>query len=69
MSNEAVKNSAMFQDSLQNLQTAIKGAKNTVFSEFLPSITSVMDGLTMIFSGNSEGGLAKINEGVGQFTE
>nr|DAJ70452.1 MAG TPA: tail tape measure [Caudoviricetes sp.] len=61
MSNEAVKNAATFQDSLQNLQTSIQGIKQKIMADFLPSLTGIMDGLTLIFSGNEEGGLALIN--------
>lgn len=64
MSDDAVKASAAYQDSLQNMQTAIGGLKNKIFSEFLPGITGVMDGLTDIFSGDTESGVGKINEGI-----
>lgn len=67
MSNEAVKNAATFQDSLQNLQTSIQGIKQKIKADFLPSLTGIMDGLTLIFSGNKEGGLALINQGVDDF--
>lgn len=64
MSEEDVKASAAFQDSLQNLTQTFQGLKNRLTAEFLPGITEVMDGLTMIFSGDAEGGVAKIKEGV-----
>ena len=64
MSEDAVKASAAFQDSLQNLQTAVTGMKNNMVSELLPGITGIMDGLTAVFSGDSEGGLAKVKEGI-----
>lgn len=67
MSNEAVKNAATFQDSLQNLQTSIQGIKQKILADFLPSLTGIMDGLTLIFSGNEEGGLKLINQGVDDF--
>lgn len=73
MSNEAVKDAAAYQDSLQNLQTGFTGLKNNMMAEFLPGITEVMDGLTAIVTGDSEGGLATISEGidelVGNLTE
>lgn len=62
MSNDAVKASAAYQDSLQDLQTSISGAKNNLVAEFLPSLTKVMDGLTDMFTG--KGGMDKINEGI-----
>lgn len=72
MSDEAVKNSAAFQDSLQDLQTSFAGVKNSVMSEMLPSFTSVMDGLSSLVIGE-EGAKEKITEGiqgiVGNITE
>ena len=65
MSNDAVKASAAYQDSLQDLQTSISGAKNNLVAEFLPSLTKVMDGLTDMFTG--KGGMDKINEGISDF--
>ena len=67
MSNEAVKAAAAYQDSLQDMKTALDGTKRNLLSEFLPAITTVMDGLTDIFSGN--GGLVKLEQGIGQFTD
>ncbi len=66
MSEDAVKASAAFQDSLQDMQTAFRGIKNRIFSEFLPSITSVMDGMQEIAIGNYDEGFAKIGEGVSE---
>lgn len=66
MSNEAVKAAAAYQDSLQNMQTAFSGIQRGMLSEFLPSMVTVMDGLSLIFSGN-DSGIAKITEGVNQF--
>lgn len=63
MSDEAVKNSAAFQDSLQDLQTSFAGVKNSVMSEMLPSFTSVMDGLSMLVTGE-EGAQEKISAGI-----
>ena len=69
MSEEAVKASAAYQDSLKNLQTGFAGLKNNLMGEFLPSITSVMDGLSAIISGDSDGGLAQIEEGINAFVD
>lgn len=68
MSEEAVQNSAAFEDSLLNMKTAFSGIKNTMLSEFLPSLSTAMDGMTLILSGNTEEGLEIIREGVSQFT-
>lgn len=64
MSEEAVAASAAYQDSLQDMQTAFSGLQNNLLSEFMPGITTVMDGLTKIFSGDSEGGIQMISDGV-----
>lgn len=69
MSNEAVKDAAAFQDSLQNMQTAMDGLTRNMMSAFLPEITSVMDGLTMVLSGNMEEGTKLISDGVNGFAE
>ncbi len=63
MSDEAVKNSAAFQDSLQDLQTAFTGVKNGIISDMLPSFTSVMDGFASLITGE-EGAKEKITEGI-----
>ena len=64
MSEEAVKASAAYQDSLQDMQTAFSGLSRGMLVEFLPGITGVMDGLTEIFSGNSSEGIGMISAGV-----
>lgn len=64
MSDEAVKASAKYQDTLQDMTTAFSGLKRTMMSEFLPSVTTVMEGLTEIFAGNYDEGLTQIGDGV-----
>jgi len=66
MSNEAVKAAAKFEDSLQDMKTGFDGLKRNMLSEFLPSLTNVMDGLTDLFTGK---GIGKISEGIGQFVD
>ena len=68
MSDDAVKAGAQFQDSLQNLKTALTGAKNNLMGEFLPSLSTVMDGLSALFSGD-ESGIGKVKEGIESFAE
>lgn len=63
MSDEAVKNSAKFQDSLQDMKTAMGGLTRGIKSEFLPHFTDVMDGVTKIFAGE-EGGESLVNKGI-----
>ena len=67
MSDEAVKSAAAYQDSLQDMQTAFDGVKRNLVSSFLPSITTVMDGLGTLFSGDGKKGLGQIKEGVSKF--
>ena len=69
MSNEAVKASAGFQDSLQDMQTSLSGVKNNMMSNFLPALTTVMDGLTEIFAGNDETGIPAIEKGISEFAD
>lgn len=64
MSDEAVKSAAAYQDTLQDMQTAFSGLKRGLVSDFMPAISTVMGGLTEIFSGDSESGLAMISEGI-----
>lgn len=62
MSNDAIKASARYQDSMQDLQTVFSGLKNNLAAEFLPGIADVMDGLTELFSGGN--GVGKIKDGI-----
>lgn len=64
MSDEAVQSAAAYQDSLQDMQTAMNGLKNGILADFMPSFTLVMDGLTEIFSGDSGSGVEMIKEGI-----
>ena len=68
MSEDAVKASAGFQDSLTTLEGTVTGLKNSLLAEFLPSLTTVAQGLSSIFAGD-DSGLGAINEGVASFTE
>lgn len=65
MSDEAVKDAAAYQDALQDMQTAFSGLSRGLLSEFLPSLTGVMNGVSMIFSGDPAGGVGMILEGIG----
>ena len=69
MSDEAVKAAAQFQDSLQDMGTAFDGLKRGMLSDLMPSLTAVMDGLTEIFSGNSEEGIGMVTAGVQQMVD
>lgn len=66
MSDESVKAAAAFQDSLQDLKTGISGISRGILSDFLPSVTAVMDGLTMLVT--EENGAAELlSSGVDSF--
>ena len=69
MSEDAVKASADYKDQLTAMQTAFQGLSRNLLSDFLPSLTTVMEGLTDIFSGNSEAGIGKIKEGVSSLAD
>lgn len=69
MSDEAVKAGAQFQDSLQDMKTALGGLKNNMMDDFLPSVTTMMDGLTEIFSGNSDKGIGMMTDGINDFID
>ena len=69
LSDDAVKDAAKFQDSLQNMQTAFTGVKNSMLTQFLPSFSSVMDGLSLVFSGDTGSGLEMIESGVDQMAD
>ena len=64
MSNDAVKNAAAFQDSLQDMQTSLSGFGRAALTEALPGLTGVMDGLTALFTGDTEEGLAMISQSI-----
>lgn len=63
MSDEAVKAAATYQDEMQNMQTSLTGVKNNLMSQFLPGISSVMQGLSKVFSGD-QGGMGAITKGI-----
>lgn len=64
MSEEAVAASADFIDAQTKMQGTLTGLKNNMMSEFLPSMTTIMDGLSAVFAGDSESGLGMIESGV-----
>ena len=68
MSNEAVAAGAAFQDSLTRLQTAFDGLKNNLAADFLPSVTEIMDGMTLVMQGNVDEGMAAIEQGLQNFS-
>lgn len=65
MSDEAVAASAAFCDSMNLMQQTMKGMKNRMMAEFLPSLTKVTDGLALLFTGDTSG-VDAINEGINE---
>lgn len=63
MSEDAVKASAAFEDSLTRLQGTFTGLKNSIVSELLPSLTTLMDGFSDMLAGK-DGAAEKVKEGV-----
>lgn len=55
MSEDAVKDSAAFQDALQDMQTAAKGLMNGAMSELLPYFTDIINGIKSLFQGDLSG--------------
>ena len=64
MSDEDVKAAAAFQDSLQDMTTGFDALQRNLVSGFMPSLTSVMDGVSDIFAGDTDKGLENISAGV-----
>lgn len=64
MSDEGVKAAAKYQDTLQDMKTGFEGLKRNLLADFMPSLTTVMNGLTDIFSGNYDEGLDTLSDGI-----
>ena len=67
LSDDAVKASASFQDNLQDLGTAFQSIGRSMISDFLPSVSTAMNGLTEIIAGNTEEGKDMLVQGVTDF--
>ena len=63
MSEDAVKNSAAYQDALTRMQTTFSGVKNSVMADLLPSFTDIVKGLTDLVAG-TDGAEQQIQAGV-----
>ena len=68
MSDEAVKASARYQDSLQDMKTAFSGLKNNLIGDFLPGLSTVMDGIASLVTGEN-GAQSTISSGISQMIE
>ena len=62
MDEDAIAASDNYQDTMIDVQDSLKGLKISMMKDFLPGITSVMTGLSKVFSGN--GGVEEIQEGL-----
>lgn len=69
MSDEAVAAAAGYQDALQDMHTAMSGFTMGMTAEFLPGFTEVMGGITQIFSGDAEGGVGQVVNGLASIGE
>lgn len=63
MSDDTVKASARFADDLQDMKTAISGVKRSITAEFLPGLSSMMEGIAKVYAGE-EGGAELLDKGV-----
>lgn len=68
MSDEAVKASARYQDSLQDMKTSFSGLKNGLIADFLPGMATVMDGIASLVTGE-DGAQSTISSGISQMLE
>lgn len=68
MSDEAVKASARYQDSLQDMKTSFSGLKNNLIGDFLPGMSTVMDGIASLVTGEN-GAQSTISKGISQMLE
>lgn len=66
MDEESVKTSAQFQDSLQNVKTAISGITRNIGADFMPSMIKIMDSVSEIAKGNL-GAIKDVERGVAGF--
>lgn len=70
LSDEAVKESANFNDQLQDMNTAMDALKRQMVAEFLPGLSGLMQGFTSLITGSEKAetqlisGFAKISEGI-----
>lgn len=68
MSDEAVKAAAAYQDSLQDMQTAVTGLGRGILSDLMPGLTKLMDGFTSLVTGEENAG-DLIKDGVGSIAD
>ena len=68
MSEEAVDASVKFEKSLTDLKSVLTATKNNMSAEFLPGLTTVMNGITGLFTGD-ENAVDTIKSGVSDIAD
>lgn len=68
MSNDAVKASAEFEDSLTRFKGTISGIKDRIATKLLPSLSDMLDGFSMLVAG-VDGGSELIKKGIHGISE
>ena len=63
MSDEAVNASADYVDAMTTLDKTMSGLKNNMMTQFLPGMTSVMEGLAGVFAGD-QSSIGKVQSGL-----
>lgn len=63
ISNDSVKAAAAYRDSIDRLNGTFNGLKTRVVQQFLPALTTIIDGFTELASGTDTSG-AKIKKGI-----
>ena len=59
MTDEGVKNSARFKDSLTTLQGTMTGVKNTIMTQFMPGLSNIAEGFAEVLGGKGNGKLTR----------
>ena len=68
MDEEAVETAAAFQDSLQNVKTALGGITRNIGADFMPSMIQIMNSVSQIAMGNLDA-IKGVELGVGRFVD
>lgn len=68
MDEESVKTAAAFQDSLQNVKTALGGITRNIGADFMPSMIQIMNSVSQIAMGNLNA-IKGVELGVGGFVD
>lgn len=69
LSDDAIKKTAEFRGKITELQSAFEGLRNKMAVKFLPSLTQVTDGLSLLVQGKEADGLKKIEDGLKGFSD